>query len=118
MIAYQWHVFHANLSPTTGHEQAGERPVLVLSSEPLAERYEVVMVAPVTSRKGGRPARLGEVLLPAGTAGLKQDSFALCYQVRALDKSRLGRVYGELADPRLQRQLRDALADCFDIDAS
>src|SRR5947208_3441396 len=82
-------------------EAAGDRAVLVLSAEPLAERYDVVMVAPVTNRKRGRPARLGEVLLPAGTAGLAHDSFAICYQVRALDKSRLGRLYGEVSDPRL-----------------
>jgi mRNA interferase MazF len=115
-VTYQWRVFHADLDPTTGHEQAGQRPVLVVSAEPLAERYAVVMVAPITSRKGGRPARLGEVLLPAGTAGLRQDSFALCYQVRTLDRSRLGRDYGAIADPVVQERVLATLADCFDIE--
>ncbi len=51
---------------------------------------DVVMVAPITNRKNNRPARLGEVLLPSGTGGPPRESFALCYQVRSLDKSRLG----------------------------
>ena len=115
---FQWRVFHANLEPTTGREQAGQRPVLVLSAEPLAERYDVIMVAPITSRKGQRPARLGEVLLPAGTAGLPKDSFALCYQVRALDRTRLGRYYGEIVESDLQERVLATLADCFDIERS
>ena len=115
-MSYQWGVFQASFSPTVGREQAGVRPVLVLSAEPLAERYDVVMVAPVTSRKGERTARLGEVLLPAGCAGLARDSFALCYQIRALDRSRLGRSYGEVQDPRLQAAILAMLADGFDID--
>jgi mRNA interferase MazF len=115
-MKYQWLIFQADLDPIIGREQAGERPVLVLSAEPLNEHYDVVMVAPITRRKEGRPARLGEVLLPAGTGGLPLESFALCYQVRALDKSRLGRLYGEVSDPGLQEQIQETLADCFDLD--
>lgn len=102
MMNYQWSIFQVDLDPTVGHEQAGERPVLVISAEPLNERYDVVMVVPLTSRKNNRPARLGEVLLPSGAGGLALDSFALCYQVRTLDKSRLRRLYGSLLDPALQ----------------
>jgi mRNA interferase MazF len=114
-LSFQWHVFRASLDPVVGREQAGERPVLVVSAEPLNERYDVVMVAPLTSRKRERPARLGEVLLPAGTAGLPMDSFVLCYQVRTLDKSRLGSEYGELTDSALQDQVSFMLVDCFDL---
>ena len=81
---YQWLVFQADLDPVAGHEQAGRRPVLVVSAEPLNDVYGVISVIPITSRKNNRLPRLGEVLLPAGTAGLWSDSFALCYQVRAL----------------------------------
>lgn len=112
---YQWRVFQANLDPITGREQAGVRPVLVISAEPLNDHYRVVTVIPITSRKDARPERLGEVLLSAGEGGLPQESFALCYQVRALDKSRLGRLYGEVTDWALRRRLLDILATCFDI---
>jgi mRNA interferase MazF len=115
-VSYQWGIYQANLDPTTGREQAGERPVLVVSAEPLNERYDVLMDAPITSRKSNRPARLGEVLLPVETGGLPQESFSLFYQVRSLDKSRLGRRYGEITDSALQEQIPRTIADCFDID--
>jgi len=114
-MAYQWFVFQADLEPTLGHEQAGRRPVLVVSSEPINDAYGVVSVVSITSRKNNRPARLGEVLEPAGTAGLPTDSFALCYQIRALDKTRLGCVYGELSELGLQREIMEMLAFCLDI---
>jgi len=47
---------------------------------------------------------------------LPRESFALFYQVRSLDKSRLGRRHGEIADSALQGQILRTIADCFDID--
>lgn len=114
-MAYQWSVFGADLEPTVGHEQAGRRPVLVVSAEPLNDVYGVVSVVSITSRKNSRAARLGEVLLPAGTAGLPSESFVLCYQVRALDKTRLGRLYGELDNLILRDEVTRVLAFCLDI---
>jgi mRNA interferase MazF len=113
----QWAILHANLDPIHGREQAGDRSVLVISAEPLNERYDVVTTIPLTSRKAARQARLGEVLLPAGVAGLKQDSFVLCYQARALDKSRLGRLYGHITDEHLKMRIQSMLAECLDIGA-
>jgi len=104
-MAYQWFVFQADLGPTVGHEQAGRRPVLVVSAEPINDAYGVVSVLSITSRKNSRPVRLAEVLVPAGCAGLPNESFVFCYQVGALDKMRLGRVYGEMTDPVLRRQI-------------
>jgi mRNA interferase MazF len=48
-----------------------------------------------------------------GTGGLTEDSLALCYQIRTLDKRRLGRLYGTLDDPALQEQIVAAL--CFQL---
>lgn len=117
-MAYQWFVLQADLEPTVGHEQAGRRPVLVVSAEALNDSYGIVSVISITSRKNNHPARLGEVLLPAGTAGLPSESFALCYQVRTLDKTCLERVYGELTDFTLRRQILRTLAECFDMPLS
>lgn len=111
----QWRIYHADLDPIIGREQAGERPVLVISAEPLNERYDVVMVVPLTSRKSGRPARLGEVLLRSGTAGLPMESMALCYQIRAIDKRRLGACYGVVSDPELRAEIAATTEDCLDL---
>jgi mRNA interferase MazF len=109
-VRYQWHVFLASLDPTKGSEQAGRRPVLVISRERINELLPVVNVIPLTSRKS--PSRViypNEVLLPAGVAGLTVDSIALCYQIRTLDKSRLEQDLGELVDASLRQKILEAV---------
>jgi len=109
-MTYQWHVFLASLDPTQGSEQAGRRPVLVVSREEINQLLPVVNVIPLTSRKSAaRTIYPNEVLLPAGSAGLSVDSIALCYQIRTLDKSRLERDWGVLTDVALRQQILDAL---------
>jgi mRNA interferase MazF len=109
-VRYQWHIFLASLDPTKGSEQAGRRPVLVISRERINELLPVVNVIPLTSRKS--PSRViypNEVLLPAGVAGLRVDSIALCYQIRTLDKSRLEQDLGELVDASLRQKILEAI---------
>ncbi len=109
-MTYQWHVFLASLEPVQGAEQAGRRPVLVVSRERINQLLPVVNVVPLTSRKSAaRVIYPNEVLLPAGAAGLRVDSIALCYQIRTLDKSRLEQDMGELTDAVLRQAIHDAL---------
>jgi len=109
-MEYQWHVFLASLDPTKGSEQAGRRPVLVISRERINQLLPVVNVIPLTSHKSAsRTIYPNEVLLPSGTAGLKVESIALCYQIRTLDKSRLEHDWGKLNDASLRRKILDAI---------
>lgn len=109
-MTYQWHVFLASLDPTKGSEQAGKRPVLVISRERINQLLPVVNGIPLTSRKSAsRTIYPNEVLLPAGTAGLGMDSIALCYQIRTLDIGRLQDEMGELTDPSLRQRIRQAV---------
>jgi mRNA interferase MazF len=109
-MTYQWRVFLASLDPSKGSEQAGKRPVLVISRERINQLLPVVNVIPLTSRKSEkRTIYPNEVLLPAGTAGLRVDSIALCYQVRTLDISRLEDEIGELTDLSLRQRIRQAI---------
>jgi mRNA interferase MazF len=86
-VTYQWHIFMASLDPVTGSEQAGTRPVLVISRKSRNQLLPVVNVVPLTSRKSSaRRIYPNEVLLSAGMAGLSADPIALCYQIRTLDK--------------------------------
>jgi mRNA interferase MazF len=114
-MKYQWHVFLASLDPIRGSEQAGHRPVLVISREEINQLLSVVNVIPLTSRKSARRVIYpNEVLLPAGTAGLKVDSIALCYQIRTLDKGRLEQDWGEVDDLELIQEVREAV--CFQLE--
>jgi mRNA interferase MazF len=115
-MKYQWHVFLATLDPTKGSEQAGKRPVLVISRERINQLLPVVNVIPLTSLKStSRTIYPNEVLLPAGIAGLKVDSIALCYQIRTLDKSRLERDFGELVEVNLRQRILDAVRFQFEM---
>ena len=46
---FQWQVFRANLNPVIGSEQAGHRPVLVVSNEIMNEVLPILTVLPLTS---------------------------------------------------------------------
>ena len=87
--SWRWRTFVADLDPVVGSEQAGTRPVLIISDEGFNRRMPLVSVLPVTSRKPGRQLYLNEVLLESGTAGLSLDSIILVSQVRTISKRRL-----------------------------
>jgi len=109
-MIYQWQIFLASLDPTQGSEQAGKCPVLVISREQFNQILPVVNVIPLTSRKViSRVIYANEVLLPAVASGLKQDSIALCYQIRTIDKNRLERHLTELSDLQLRQEVLEAI---------
>lgn len=115
-MTLQWTIFLASLDPTTGSEQAGRRPVLVVSRERLNQLLPVVNVLPLTSRRSPRRTVYpNEVLIPAGTAGLSADSIVLCYQIRTLDKRRLEHPIGELQNSALQAAVLEALRFQLDM---
>ncbi|HET6748399.1 MAG TPA: type II toxin-antitoxin system PemK/MazF family toxin [Actinomycetes bacterium] len=81
-------VWLADLEPTRGREQSGERPVLIVSTDPFNQgRSRLVVVVPFTTRRRGLPVHV-EVRPPDG--GLREVSFAMCEQVRSLAVDRLG----------------------------
>jgi mRNA interferase MazF len=81
-------VWLADLGPTRRREQAGERPVLVVSADPINQSAaDLVVAVPFTTRRRGVPTHV-EVRPPAG--GLPDVSFAMCEQLRSLSAERLG----------------------------
>jgi mRNA interferase MazF len=105
----QWGIFMASLDPVKGSEQAGRRPVLVISREQVNQLLPIVNVIPLTSHKANRKIYPNEVLLLAKETGLPRDSIALCYQVRTLDKSRLGNLIAQIENANLRTQIKDSL---------
>jgi len=115
MSVERWSVWLANLDPVIGSEQGRTRPVLVISRTALNDILPVVNVLPITSRKAGRRIYPNEALLPAGAAGLTLESVVLCYQIRTLDKRRLGRAFGTPDDETLRREIVNALTFQLDV---
>jgi mRNA interferase MazF len=81
-------IWLADLGPTRGREQSGERPVLIVSTDRFNQgRARLVVAVPFTTRDRGLPIHV-EVRPPDG--GLRDVSFAMCEQVRSLAVDRLG----------------------------
>ena len=111
----RWAVVRVTLDPTTGHEQGGIRKALVVSYEPF-HRSGLAAVCPITA--GRDKARYpDEVAIPVGTAGQTRPGLILCHQVRTVSLERVvGAPDGRLADPRLRRAVRLALAHHLGLD--
>jgi mRNA interferase MazF len=107
-------VYLVNLSPTVGSEQAGTRPVLIFQNDKLNQLTRTVVVIPFTTNL--RRAQLpGCVLVPRGEGGLTDDSVAICYQIRVLDKARLTQHLGTLSHATIKK-IEEALKVTLDID--
>jgi mRNA-degrading endonuclease toxin of MazEF toxin-antitoxin module len=99
-------VYWADLEPRRSRgEQGGSRPFLVLSDDVFTTnpRWTTVMGVPITSSEKCRTRGPAVVALPAGSGGLKKDSFAICYQATTLGKEKLTRRLGSLASADLKR---------------
>lgn len=106
---WQWQLVRADLEPVRGSEQAGVRPVLIVSAEASNRALTVVTALAVTSLKAGRRVYSTEALLPAGTAGQPRESVVMAQQIRVLDKSRLIGSYGRVTDEAVRESVRAAL---------
>jgi mRNA interferase MazF len=109
-------VYDAALDPTEGSEQAGTRPLVIVSRDAINASSSVVIGVPCTTFRSGRRLYPSQVLLRAPDGGLDADSIALCEQIRAVSKSRLRRLRGTLSRAALA-QIDRALAIALDLDA-
>jgi mRNA-degrading endonuclease toxin of MazEF toxin-antitoxin module len=115
----RWSVVRALLDPAVGHEQAGPRPVLVVSNEPFNRLTDLATVLPLTTAR--RQPRATEVLLPAGVAGLPVASLVLTGQVRTIAQARFRPpLHGRITEGVFRRRiaaavLRHLLFDDLDL---
>jgi len=82
----------ADLNPVRGHEQAGLRPVMILSHDIFNECSGTVIAVAITSQpqKAGFPLTLE---LKAGN--LSKKSWIKISQIRTLSVERIGKVIGK-----------------------
>jgi mRNA interferase MazF len=81
-------IYFVNLNPVQGREQAGQRPVLVLSIDAI-NRLSLVIID-VVGTKGENISRdyPTNVRISATESGLPLETVFLCFQVRSLDPKR------------------------------
>ena len=90
----------ADLSPVRGHEQAGERPVLVLSHNVFNERSGTVIAVALTSQE---PRAGFPLTTEIRAAGLPKRSWVKIGQIRTLSTERVGRRVARASDEDLVR---------------
>src|SRR6266568_1537332 len=110
MPPLRWAVLIADLEPVEGHEQGGQRRVLVTSIEAF-HRTGMAFVCPITAARA-EVKRFGEVAIAVGEAGQTKAGVILCNQARTISVRRFqqGRVPRYLTDPALRARVRAALA--------
>ncbi len=95
----QGEIWYADLNPTKGSEQAGHRPVVILSGNLLNQHLNVVIVSPLTTKiknYKGNP-----VIRPSKVNGLKQESELLVFHIRSVSKARLISKVGDIEKSEL-----------------
>lgn len=107
-------VYDARLDPTEGSDQAGIRPVIIVSRDAINATSQVVLAVPCTTYRPGKRIYPSQVLLRARDGGLDQDSLALEEQIRTLAKTRFLRLRGMLLSSS-SAQLDQALLIALDL---
>ncbi len=92
-------IYFVTLDPVVGREQAGRRPVLVVSDDSINTRPLVVTV--VVGSNGDRwPTDFPtNVRVPAAESGLSKETVFLCFQLRSIDHKRFQGASGKQIPP-------------------
>lgn len=105
----QGEIWMSDLNPVLGSDQAGRRPVVILSGNLMNKFLQIVITAPLTSKiknYQGNP-----ILKPSPLNGLKSESELMVFHIRSISKDRLIEKIGEIT----KEELRIALATLNDI---
>ena len=108
-------IHFVSLGPTRGREQAGRRPVLVVSSDAINALPLVVTVIPGTDGSKVRRDYPTNVRVPAAESGLPKDTLFLCFHLRSLDHDRFsGPAAGRVPPPRM-REIEEAVRKVLEL---
>jgi mRNA interferase MazF len=106
-------IWLADLNPTRGHEQAGARPILIISNDTFNRGPAgLVFGLPLTRTDRNIPLHI-PVNPPEG--GLSARSFVLCDALRSISKDRLGpQTWGRVSSQTMRR-VEDILRVLMDL---
>ncbi len=105
-------LYTVEIPSSDGHEQAGSRPAIVVQAPKFGTRLPTVLIVPLTSRLAAQAFPGTFLIQPDSENNLNAVSVAMVFQLRAIDKRRLKRRIGKLADSHLkelQRQVKALL---------
>lgn len=100
MIPKQGEIWYASLDPTKGSEQAGYRPVVILSGNLMNSYLKVLIVCPLTTSIKNYKGNV--VVQPAKANGLAKPSEILIFHIRSVSKARLVERIGTVTASQLE----------------
>lgn len=89
----------ADLSPAHGSEQAGKRPVAVISGNMMNNNLPVCIVCPISAQVKNYPTCVAVTASPANK--LKDNSEILTFQIRAISQNRIVKKIGHITNTQL-----------------
>jgi len=93
-------IWEVDLNPVKGSEQAGKRPVLIVSGDLLNTYAKVVWICPLTTKIKNYAGNI--ILKPSLQNGLKHKSEVLNLHLRAVSKARLVNKIGLVGKAELE----------------
>jgi mRNA interferase MazF len=115
MAVQRGEIYFVNLNPAQGREQAGQRPVLVLSVDSINRLPLVVTVVVGTKGENIRRDYTTNVRVSPAESALPLETVFLCFQLRSLDPQRFATpAAGRLTAVALQR-VEDAVRHCLGL---
>jgi mRNA interferase MazF len=115
MTVKRGRIYFVNLNPVEGREQAGKRPVLVLSIDAINQLPLVVTV--IVGTKGDNKSRdyFTNVRVSSAESGLPLETVFLCFQIRSLDIARFNsEAAGELTTEKMN-EIEVAVRYCLGL---
>jgi mRNA interferase MazF len=107
-MVQQGEIWFANQNPTQGSEQAGHRPVVVVSGNVVNSLLNIVIAMPLTTRIKHYKGNV--VLQPDAINGLTEPSEILIFHIRSISQVRLTKKIG-IITPEQLTQLTQGLND-------
>jgi mRNA interferase MazF len=93
-------IWNGDLDPTRGREQAGKRPLLVISTDGFNHGpAELVVILPITTKDKRIPWHYA---VKAGEGGLTRNSFIMCEAVRCVARERLSKRLGSVLESTIE----------------
>ncbi len=99
-------IFWADLNPARGKEQAGRRPVLVISHEIFNKKSGTVIALAITSKE---PRAGFPLTLELADAKLPKRSWAKISQIRTISTERLGKKIGRTGVEEMEAMIEGLL---------
>jgi mRNA interferase MazF len=108
-------IYFVDLNPVQGREQAGQRPVLVLSINSINMLPLVVTV--IVGTRGEKVPRdyPTNIRVASAESGLPMETVFLCFQIRSLDPRRFPLAPAGKLSGSIMNEVEDAVRYCLGL---